>query len=417
MTGLAAQARPPIDVAVAQAQAGKCREAVATLEAAIRANPKGGENLYLLLAECYTQLADPAKAEATLRAGLRVYPAAPILERTLGQLLFRARFDSSEAGALLARAAKMLPRDPQARHYYAQWAYLNARERICVDQERAALALPGLNDLAALQMNTLLGMCYSRLLQEEEAAQGARLAFQRANEINARQTAYDPVAAFQYVQFLSRYGDDAAAQTIVDEILQRLPRFAPARLEKAKYYDRGGDCARAIAEAKLALSSDGNDINSERAAHILMARCYSLLGNADEAAKEQQWIEAHPNPETPRKPPPTPMNALTRFSAVKMAAMIRDREISVASSSTLIVGRFTASTASSTHSFRSTKNGHVVWPHSRMTRSPRTRRWDRFMACRSPSRVRSMSPGCPAKQERDCDRDTWPKPTRLWYRD
>ena len=128
-----------------------------------------------------------------------------------------------------------------------------------------------------------------KLLQEEEAAQGARLAFQRANEIHARQTAYDPIAAFQYVQFLTRYGDDAAAQIVIDEILQRIPRF--------------GDCARAITEAKLALSSDGNDINSERAAHLLMARCYSLLGNADEAAKEQQWIEAHPNPEAPRKPP------------------------------------------------------------------------------------------------------------------
>jgi tetratricopeptide (TPR) repeat protein len=319
--GLAAQARPPfdsadstrrlsvaqdrpLDAALGQAQAGQYQEAVATLEAAIRTNPKGGDTLYLLLADCHTQLADPAKAEAALRAGLRAYPAAPILERALGQLLFRARVDSSEAGTLLARAAKMMPRDPQARHYYAQWAYLNARERICVDQERAALALPGLNDLAALQMNTLLGMCYSRLLQEEEAAQGARLAFQRANEINARQAAYDPIAAFQYVQFLARYGDDAAAQAIADEILQRVPRFGPARLEKAKSYDRGGDCARAIAEAKLALSSDGNDINSERAAHILMARCYSLLGNADEAAKEQQWIEAHPNPETPRKPPP-----------------------------------------------------------------------------------------------------------------
>lgn len=90
----------------------------------------------------------------------------------------------------------------------------------------------------------------------------------------------------------------------VDQILQRMPRFGPARLEKAKFYDRGGECARAIAEAQLALSSDGNDINSERAAHILMARCYSLLGHADEAAKEQQWIEAHPNPEAPRKPPP-----------------------------------------------------------------------------------------------------------------
>lgn len=287
-----------------QAQAGRSQEAVATLEAAIRANPKGGENLYLLLADCYTQLSDPVKAEATLRAGLRAYPASPIVERALGQLLFRIKFDSSEAGTLLAHAAKMLPRDPQAKHYYAQWAYLNARERTCVAQEREALALPGLNDLASLQMNTLLGMCYSKLLQEEEAAQGARLAFERANEINARQLAYDPVAAFQYVQFLARYGDDAAAQKIVDEILQRIPQFGPARLERAKSYDRGGDCARAITEAQLALSSGGNDINTERAAHILMARCYSLLGNTGDAAKEQQWIEAHPNPETPRKPPP-----------------------------------------------------------------------------------------------------------------
>jgi hypothetical protein len=66
--------------------------------------------------------------------------------------------------------------------------------------------------------------------------------------------------------------------------------------------DRAGEPARAISEAKLALSSEGNDINNERATHMLLARCYSLLGNAEEAAKEQRWIEAHPNPETPRKP-------------------------------------------------------------------------------------------------------------------
>jgi predicted Zn-dependent protease len=304
VTGLAVQARPPFAVALSQAQAGQFRDAAKTLETEIRAHPKGGENLYLLLADCYAQLNDPAKAITTLRAGLRNYAASPALERSLGQLLFQAKFDSAEAGTLLAHAAKLLPRDPQARHYYAQWAYLNARERICVDQEREALTLPGLNDLAALQMNTLLGMCYGKLLQEDAAAQGARQAFQRAAEINQRQPAYDPIAAAQYFQFLSRFGDEAAAEAVVDEILQRVPRFAPARLEKAKYYDRSGDCARAITEARVALSSDGNDINSERAAHTLMARCYSLLGNRDAAAQEQQWIEAHPNPETPRKPPP-----------------------------------------------------------------------------------------------------------------
>jgi tetratricopeptide (TPR) repeat protein len=305
LTGLASQAPSPLDVAVTRLEAGQYQEAITILEAAIHAHPKGGENLYLLLSECYARLADAEKATATLRAGLGVYPAAPILERALGQLLFRARYDSSEAGTLLARAAKMLPRDPEARHYYAQWAYLNGQDRICVEQERVALTLPGLNDLAALQMHTLLGMCYGRL-PDVEGAQGARGAFQRANEINARQTAYDPIAALQYVQFLTRYGDVAEAQAIVDQILQRVPRFGPARLEKAKHYDRAGEPARAIAEAQLALASDGIDVNNERAAHILMARCYSLLGHDDEAAKEQQWIEAHPNPETPRNLPPSP---------------------------------------------------------------------------------------------------------------
>jgi len=286
---------------MAQVQAGHDQEAAATLEAAIHSDPKGGQNLYLLLSECYVRLADPAKASATLRAGLRAYPAAPVLERALGQLLFRSHYDSSEAGALLAHAVKMLPRDPEAKHYYAQWAYLNGRDRVCVQQEHDASALPGLNDLALLQMNTLLGMCQSRL-PEVEGADGARSAFQRANEINVRQTSYDPIAAFQYVQFLTRHGDDAAAQEIVDQILKRVPRFGPAHLEKAKYYDRSGDVMRAISEARLALSSDGIDVNSERAVHILLARCNSFLGNAEEAAKEQQWIEAHPNPETPRQP-------------------------------------------------------------------------------------------------------------------
>jgi tetratricopeptide (TPR) repeat protein len=299
-TGLMAfQSPPPLAAVMAQVQSGQCQEAMTTLETAIRADPKSGESLYLLLSECYARVANPAKATATLRAGLRAFPAAPILERTLGQLLFRVRYDDPEAGTLLARAARTLPRDPEARHYYAQWAYLNGRERICVEQERAALALPGLNDLATLQMQTLLGMCSSHLPQTE-GAQAARRAFQRANEINARQATYDPIAAFEYVQFLARHGDDGAAQGIVDQILQRVPRYGPARLEKAKYYDRAGNAERAVVEAKVALASDGIDANSQRAAHSLLARCYSLLGNTEEAAKEQEWIAAHPNPATPR---------------------------------------------------------------------------------------------------------------------
>lgn len=304
---LAAQAAPPPDAAVAaavaQIQSGRYSDGIAALEAAMGANPKVGEPAYLLLAQVHVERADVPQAVNTVRAGLRAYPQSPALESALGQLLFRLRYDDSEAGALLARAATTLPRDPGARHYYAQWAYLNGQERVCVEQEQQALALPGLNDLAELQMQTLLGLCHGRF-PDAASVDGARRAFERALAINTQRTPYDPVASLHYVQFLQRHGDGDRAQAVVALILSRAPRFGPARLEEAKQHDARGDCGRAIAAARLALTSEGIDLNSERAAHLLMARCHAQLGQADEAEQEQLWIERHPNPETPRRPKP-----------------------------------------------------------------------------------------------------------------
>jgi tetratricopeptide (TPR) repeat protein len=283
----------PLSQAAEQARAGRYADAAAILTKALQSHPQGDENSFLLLSECYLRLDDPDKAIETLRAALRIYPAKPSLERMLGEILFRRKSDSSEAGTLLGHAVKMMPRDPEAKHYYAQWAYLNARDRICAQQEHETVALPGLNDLALLQMYTLTGMCESRLENPEQA----RAAFQHANEINVRQKSYDPVAAFQYVQFLTRYNDEATAQQVVDEILQRVPKFGPAHLEKAKHFDRAKQPERAIEEARAALASEGNDGNSERAAHALLAKCSALLGRTEDAKQEQQWIESHPNPE------------------------------------------------------------------------------------------------------------------------
>lgn len=291
------QPRPadPLAVAKAQAAAGRCSDALVSLEEIIRSNPKSDAGTYLLLAHCYRELRQPEATVKVFRDGLRIWPASPLLERGLGELLFQAQYDSSEAGALLEHAARLLPRDPEAKHYYAQWAYLNARDRICVKQEQDALTLPHLNELALLQMNTLLGMCQSRL----ENASGARAAFERAEAINAKQQAYDPVAAMQYVQFLTRYNDEARAASVIDRIVQRVPNFGPAHLQKAKYLDGAGQPALAIPEARLALASAGNDLNAERAIHTLLARCLSAVGKTEEASAEQQWIQDHPNPEAP----------------------------------------------------------------------------------------------------------------------
>ena len=290
------KAADPVATAQMQAARGQCAEAVETLTTLLKGTAKAPVPAYLLLGFCQGQLGRPDAAMDALRAGLKAWPAAPLLERTLGERLFQAQYDSTEAGKLLEHAARLLPRDPEAKHYYAQWAYLNARHRICATQEQQALALPGLNPVALLQMNTLLGMCESGL----ENPTGARAAFERALAINAKAPSYDPIAAMEYVKFLTRYNEDARAVEIVDEVIRRVPPFGPAHLQKAKYLDRAGDAPAAIAAARTGLALTGNDLNGERAAHTLLARLLARLGNTEEATKEQQWIADHPNPETPR---------------------------------------------------------------------------------------------------------------------
>jgi Tfp pilus assembly protein PilF len=281
----------PWNLGTRQAEDGQCFAAVQTLTSALAASPAPTAAPYLALSDCDVQMNRQADAEQTLRKGLSAHPGSHDLELALGELLIDAQPDSMEAGQLLEHSVRTAPRDPDARHSYARWAHMNLRERICVAQEKAALLLPGLDEDALLQMNTLLGMCSARI----EDAAGARAAFRRANAVNLRQKTYNPEAAWQYVQFLRRFGEDAEVQSIVGEILDRVPAFGLAHLERAKYFDREGQPDKAAEAARLALQSTGNDLNDERAAHGILARSFTALGEADNAAREQAWIEAHPD--------------------------------------------------------------------------------------------------------------------------
>ncbi len=225
----------------------------------------------------------------------RLIPADPVLELFLGELLMDVQPYSVEAGQLLEHSVRTQPRDPEARHSYARWAHMNLRERTCVAQEKAAILLPGLDDVTLMKMNTLLGICSGRI----EDAAGARAAFRRANAINLRQKSYDPVTAWEYLQFLVRFGEDSEVQSIAGEILERVPGFGLARLERAKYFDREGQPDKAAEAAQLALQSAGNDLDVERAAHEILARSFTALGDTANAAREQAWIEAHPEVEAP----------------------------------------------------------------------------------------------------------------------
>jgi len=289
-----AQSASPWDLGVRLAKDGNCAGAVQSLTSALATAPAPTAAPYLLLSDCEAQMNRQADAEQTLRKGLSAHRANPALELALGELLMDAQPYSLEAGQFLDHSVRTAPRDADARHSYARWAHVNLRERVCVAQEKAALLLPGLEDDELLQMNTLLGICAGRV---EDAAE-ARVAFRRANAVNLRQTTYSPDAAFQYVQFLVRFGKDAEVQSIVGEILDRVPGFGPARLERAKYFDREGQPDKAAEAARLVLQSAGIDLNDERAAHEILARSFTAVGDTGNASREQAWIDAHPNSET-----------------------------------------------------------------------------------------------------------------------
>ncbi|MDQ2777502.1 MAG: hypothetical protein M3Y57_21690 [Acidobacteriota bacterium] len=202
-----------------QMQAGDCPAVAETLQPLFTGKTPSQSSAYRLLSDCYSKTNQPGKALATLREGLKSSPGSLILQRTLGELLFHGNSDNPEAGALLQKSAEALPHDPESHHFYAQWAYLNNRESICVDQERQALAVAGSNEHALLQMHTLKALCEDKL-DQAEAAGGD---FRESNSINLKLPPFDPATALQYVDFLNRRGKDSEAQKIVDELLARAP--------------------------------------------------------------------------------------------------------------------------------------------------------------------------------------------------
>jgi tetratricopeptide (TPR) repeat protein len=219
---------------------------------------------------------------------VRANPDSQRLPLNLGEVLFQLKADSLEAGALLAHAVEAMPRDAEARHYYAQWAYLNDKEDVCAANERAALELPGLNDQALLQMYTLLGLCEDKL--DDPAS--AESAFQKALSVNRRSKPFDPGSAIQFARFLNISGKQDQARQLVQEILAHAPSFGPVHLELAKQFDKAGHFAQAVDEARLALAGEGNDSLTIRSARSVLAKGLFALGQKKEAEEQRQLIEA-----------------------------------------------------------------------------------------------------------------------------
>lgn len=272
------------------------QEAIAKLGVPIQQQQQSEEVAWLLVARGYENLGKSGEALRTLRTGSKENPNSQRLMLSLGEFLFRLKTDSQEAGAVLAQAAGAMPLDPEARHYYAQWAFLNDKEGECATQERAALALPGLNDLAFLQMYTLLGLCEDKL----DHADRAETAFRQALNVNHRLKAFDPSSAVQFARFLRVAGRENEALQLVNEIIARSPGFGPGHLELAKHFEGGGKYNNAVEEAQRALSGEGNDDLTTRSARMILVKCYFVLGRKAESAAQQELINAAPNNARPK---------------------------------------------------------------------------------------------------------------------
>jgi len=265
-------------------------DAISELSTTLQREPQSGEAVWMLLARCYESVGKPEDALRTLRAGLRANPDSQRLPLHLGEVLFRLQPNNQEAGALLEHAVATMPRDAEARHYYAQWASLNDKEDQCAANERAALALPGLNDQALLQMYTLLGLCEDKLDHPESAES----AFQKALSVNRRLELFDPASAIQFARFLNISGKADQAQQLVREIVARAPSYGPVHLELAKQFDKAGHFAQAADEARRALAGEGNDSLTIRSARSVLAKCLFALG------QKRQLIDAESKQQTQR---------------------------------------------------------------------------------------------------------------------
>jgi tetratricopeptide (TPR) repeat protein len=234
---------------------------------------------------------DPAAAYAAVRDGLRKYPKSVSLLKAEAMLLLRDRRRSAQARDPLAKAVQLAPKDAEAHYYYSQWACLHNQEELCVREAEKALALDPGNLMAGLQLHTLIGIAADKLDRPEQA----EAAFRRSIEHNRKLGFPDPRAAHRYVDFLVKRAREEEAQSVADEILRAVPRFGPACLDRAKFRAGKGEHKEAIELAEKALLMDGMDKDNLRAAHVLLARAYFLLGREAEAARHQAWIEENPH--------------------------------------------------------------------------------------------------------------------------
>lgn len=276
-------------LAVARVNLRQPQQAVDSCERGLRAAP-GSARLENYCASLFRDVVPAAESVPRLERALAACPASGVLEKALGEALLAAAPNDPRIEALLSRAVAKLPEDPGVHYSYGQWACLHEKPALCVTSMRNTLALsePS-NCRARLGAETFIAMA--------EESQGhfdaAKHAYLAALEADRKLAPFNPEPAFQYVKFLQSRSEDEAAGALVEEILTRAPRFAPARFERAKTLFRRGQAEEAAGEAEAALQNSTGDKTELRAVHTFLVKAYSVLDREDDAKRHQTWVEAN----------------------------------------------------------------------------------------------------------------------------
>ena len=277
-------------LAVSRVNLGEKGKAVAICERGLEVFPNSRrlEEFYVSLLQT---VVNRAEAKARLEARLTQNPQSPVLMKSLGQLLLNENPLNPRVGQLLMTTAAQSPRDTEAHYLYGQWACLNNKESLCLDALRKALALSPRNNLARMQIYTLMGIAEDKAGRHDFA----EAAFQNALKLNRRLPRPDPNGAFQYAKFLLDRQRLAEAEPLLDEALKAAPTFSPALFERAKLLAKAGRREKAIESASLALRhTTAANKTQLHAVHAFLARTYFSLGRVEEAQAHQRWIESNP---------------------------------------------------------------------------------------------------------------------------
>ena len=146
-------------MAEAQMQLRQYKPAIATYEALL---PKGGNKAPAILnnlAWAYHQVGDP-RATATAQRALALAPNSPEIIDTLGTILVDTRQDKIKGQALIDRAVKLRPADPNMRFHLAVARVANHRPKEALQELALALKAPRFDSRAgalALQQRLASG--------------------------------------------------------------------------------------------------------------------------------------------------------------------------------------------------------------------------------------------------------------------